>query len=82
MTARALDDCGGSEETGIGPLLVGADKAAGLMSISPRKLWSLTKSGEVPHVRIGRRVMYRPESLRAWLAKQEQWGGGGGESAG
>ena len=56
------------------PLLVSVGHAAAQMSISTRKLWNMTKAGEVPHVRIGRRVMYRPEALRAWLAKLEQTG--------
>ncbi|MBL9000771.1 MAG: helix-turn-helix domain-containing protein [Phycisphaerae bacterium] len=47
-----------------------------MLSISARTLWALTNSGDIPHVRIHRRVLYRPESLRAWLAAREQRGPG------
>jgi len=30
-------------------------------------LCSLTRSGEVPYVRIRRRVLYAPEDLRPWF---------------
>lgn len=53
-------------------LLIGAAAAAELMGVSARTLWTLTDSASLPHVRIGRRVMYRPESLRAWLAARER----------
>lgn len=48
-------------------LLVKPDKAAELLTISPRKLWELTNRGEVPCVRIGKSVRYLPEDLRAWI---------------
>ncbi len=48
-------------------LLVSAANAAGLLSISPRTLWTLTNDGIVPHVRIGRRVMYSRTALRKWI---------------
>lgn len=48
-------------------LLVSAANAAGLLSICPRTLWTLTNEGKVPHVRIGRRVMYSRTALRKWI---------------
>jgi excisionase family DNA binding protein len=42
------------------------------LAISPRKLWGMTASGEIPHVRIGKCVRYRVDSLQQWLADQEQ----------
>jgi excisionase family DNA binding protein len=50
------------------PLLVDAREAARLLSVSARTLWRLTKDGEVPSVRIGRRVLFAPDALRAWVA--------------
>lgn len=38
--------------------LLTANQSAELLSISPRKLWSLTASGEISHIRIGRAVRY------------------------
>jgi excisionase family DNA binding protein len=54
--------------------------AARQMGISERTLFSLTKSGEVPHLRIGKRVLYRREALEAWLREREQRGFGDGGS--
>ena len=54
-------------------LLLNAPEAARRLSISTRKLWSLTASGDLPHVRIGRRVLYRPSSLDKYLDVIERW---------
>lgn len=46
--------------------------AAQALGISPRKLWSLTedpRSG-IPHIRLGRAVLYPVHELRVWLASQ------------
>ena len=49
------------------PMLISATKAAQQLGISPRHLWSLTKTGVVPCNRIGKRVMYSPALLQAWV---------------
>jgi len=49
------------------PMLIDAASAAVILGISPRTLWSLTACNAVPVVRIGTRVLYRPEHLSAWL---------------
>jgi excisionase family DNA binding protein len=51
-------------------LLLTAREAAAALSISARKLWSLTASGEVPHVRIGRAVRYPADALTEWVAQR------------
>jgi excisionase family DNA binding protein len=48
------------------PLLVDAREAARLLAISPRKLWSLTRLGDVPSMRVGRVVRYRISDLDEW----------------
>ena len=48
-------------------LLVDARRAAAMLAISPRTLWSLTNNGEIQHVRIGRAVRYSVEDLRKWV---------------
>ena len=48
-------------------LLVTAKEAAKMLSISARLLWSLTASREIPVVRIGRRTLYSPTDLQAWI---------------
>jgi excisionase family DNA binding protein len=52
------------------PILVDSREAARLLSISPRKLWELTKSGEIPSLRIGRAVRYRMADIEAWTERQ------------
>lgn len=50
------------------PLLIDAKAAAALLGVSARTLWGLTTSDAVPARRIGRRVLYAPTELRAWIA--------------
>jgi len=45
-------------------------EAAQLLGISARLLWSMTNQNLIPHFRIGRRVAYSPDALRAWIAEQ------------
>lgn len=53
-------------------LLLGAREAASALGICERTLWTLTKSGQVPHIRVGRRVLYDPDDLRAWVKSRRQ----------
>lgn len=55
------------ENLGNLPMLISATKAAELLGISARHLWTLTKAGNVPCNRIGRRVMYSPNLLQVWV---------------
>lgn len=55
-------------------LLVDAKVAAEMLSVSPRKLWGMTASGEIPHVRLGRCVRYPVEDLRRWVEEQTKGG--------
>lgn len=48
-------------------LLIPTRDAAAMLSISPRKLHALTKSGDVPHMRIDRRVLYSVAALERWV---------------
>jgi len=59
----------------IEPLAVNRATAALMLGICERKLWSMScGSGEIPYVKIGTRVVYPLEPLRAWLAKQTRGG--------
>ncbi len=44
-------------------------EAARWLALSPRTLWSLTASGELPAVRIRRSVRYRPADLEAFAER-------------
>jgi len=58
-------------QEGMERMLVNVTEAAEALGISPRTLWEHTSPrGSIPAVRIGKRVMYFPESLRWWIAKQ------------
>lgn len=45
-----------------------------MLGISARTLWTLTNSGEIPHARIGRRVVYPLADLESWLAARTEGG--------
>ena len=53
-------------------LLLTATQAAESLAISPRKLWSMTQSGEVPHIRLGRCLRYPADDLRLWIDDQKK----------
>lgn len=55
-------------------LLLDARETARLLSISPRSLWTLTQRGDIAHVRAGRRVLYSPADLAAWIDRQRTLG--------
>lgn len=55
-------------------LLLSPKAAAAALSISERKLWSLTTSGDIPHVRIGRCVRYAVADLEQFIARQREGG--------
>jgi excisionase family DNA binding protein len=47
-------------------LLIDVDAVARLLNVSSRTVWTLTSTGQLPHLRIGRRVLYSVASIRAW----------------
>jgi excisionase family DNA binding protein len=53
-------------------LLLTASQAADSLAISPRKLWGMTTSGEIPHIRLGRCVRYPVTDLEQWIRDQTQ----------
>lgn len=52
------------------PLLLTSRDAAKALAVCGRTLFSLTKSGQVPCVRIGRAVRYSPADLHAFINGQ------------
>jgi len=54
----------------VAPLALRPREAARALGVSERTLWALTKRGDVPHVRIGRRVLSPLDLLRTWLAER------------
>ncbi len=52
-------------------ILVSCKVAAELLAISPRTLWTLTASGDIESVRIGRAVRYRLATLERYAEQRE-----------
>ncbi len=50
--------------------------AAKALGIGERLLWSKTNAGEIPHLRIGKAILYPVAELRRWLSEQTQRKGG------
>lgn len=51
-------------------LLLDPLEAAAALKISPRTLWSLTKAGRIPCIRIGRQIRYGVAVLERWIAAE------------
>jgi excisionase family DNA binding protein len=56
------------------PLLLSVEEAAHAMRVSRRTLFTLTKDEGLPCVRLGSRVLYDPNDLRAWIHKHKAAG--------
>lgn len=48
-----------------------AGEAADLLGLSVWTLYDLARRRSIPHIRVGRRVLFRRASLLAWLDQQE-----------
>ena len=55
-------------------LLMTPAEASAALAISPRKLWALNASGEIPHVRISRCVRYSVADLQSWIEDRKKAG--------
>ena len=56
------------------PLLLTVQQAAEALAISPRKLWGMTASGEIPHLKIGRLTRYAVADIERWIDEQKKGG--------
>jgi excisionase family DNA binding protein len=52
-------------------LLLNSKEAAQALSISPRTLWTLTKTGQIAYVQSGRSVRYDVEDLQKWIERNK-----------
>jgi excisionase family DNA binding protein len=52
-----------------------AKEAAALLGISTWLLYEMAKRKEVPHSKAGKRLLFRRQTLLAWLEQQEQASG-------
>ena len=58
-----------SPKPALEPLLT-AKEAAPLLGMGLWRLQRITKSGEIPHLRIGHRIRYRPQDIREFLDRR------------
>jgi len=66
----AVTECDSERRKELPPLAMRPRDAARALGISERTLWTWTKVGIVPHVRLGSCVLYPTDLLRDWLAKR------------
>jgi excisionase family DNA binding protein len=52
-------------------LLISETEAARQLSLSRRTLFDLRRSGELPFVPVGAKILYDPSDLRAWIANKK-----------
>ena len=57
------------------PMALRPKDAAKTLGIGRRLLWSLTNRGEIPHVRLGRAIVYPRAALEEWLMERAKRGG-------
>lgn len=57
--------------------LLTAKQSATYLAISERKLWSISKSGDIPTVRLGRCVRYDKADLDEFIQRAKTGGGNG-----
>ncbi len=46
-------------------------EVAARVRVCERTVWEATKRGELRSVRIGRRVLYDPKDVKAWIASRK-----------
>ncbi|WP_041282835.1 helix-turn-helix domain-containing protein [Desulfofundulus kuznetsovii] len=49
-----------------------AEEAARIIGVSEWTVYDLARRRVIPHIRVGRRVLFRRTSILAWLEQQEQ----------
>jgi excisionase family DNA binding protein len=52
-------------------ICISGREASAMLSISPRTLWSLTHSGQIPVVRMGRLVRYSIADLKMFVERSK-----------
>jgi predicted DNA-binding transcriptional regulator AlpA len=63
-----------NEDSDIPRLGLRPKEAARALGIGTRLLWEKTNCNEIPHVRIGKAIVYPVDSLREYLARKAKGG--------
>jgi excisionase family DNA binding protein len=54
--------------------LLSVKEVAEMLSVSERTVWSITNAGEIPCVRIRKRVLYRLDHVQGFIDRQTDGG--------
>src|SRR6187551_240842 len=68
--------------SGVMDRLLDAGEVAGMLAVPVGWVREHTRSGLIPHVRLGRYVRYRREAVLGWVVEQDQGGARHGGSTG
>jgi excisionase family DNA binding protein len=60
-----------NNEAHVAPLLLSIKEAAITLGVCERTIWTLAQERQLPHVRVGRRVLFSRAALEAWITRQE-----------
>ena len=71
-----------NRETNPPSLLLSLAEASKAINLCERTVWSLVNSGELPHLRVGRRVLISRGALERWIAEKETNGHAGSRAIG
>jgi hypothetical protein len=56
----------------IDPILISARQAARALAMCEKRIVTMTKAGDLPCIRNGRRILYDPDDLKAWVQRNKQ----------
>ena len=59
-----------NQSSGIQRLAYSLDEFAEATGLSKRMLWELTNRNEIPHRRVGRRILYPVRLIETWLEEK------------
>lgn len=54
--------------------LLEVDEVARILKMTPDWIYAQVRAGRLPHIRLGRFVRFRRESIEAWLESAERGG--------
>lgn len=52
--------------------VITAQEVADMIGVHVQWVYKETRRGRIPHIRLGRAIRYRPESIEQWLADSER----------
>lgn len=53
------------------PVLISVQETARIMGIGKDTVYALCNSGQLPHIRLGKRILVSVDGLKAWIASND-----------